>query len=86
MKSEFNMKLSVNIDRIVTIRQARMTDEPDPVYAAMLAEMGGADGIAVHLRRTAATFRNATWRSAPGDQEQTEHGDSLFPWTWSRSL
>ncbi|HSQ34999.1 MAG TPA: pyridoxine 5'-phosphate synthase, partial [Candidatus Binatia bacterium] len=45
------MKLSVNIDHIATIRQARMTDEPDPVYAAMLAELGGADGITVHLRQ-----------------------------------
>jgi pyridoxine 5-phosphate synthase len=45
------MKLSVNIDHIATIRQARMTNEPDPVYAAALAEMGGADGITVHLRQ-----------------------------------
>ena len=45
------MKLSVNIDHIATIRQARMTNEPDPVYAAVLAEMGGADGITVHLRQ-----------------------------------
>lgn len=45
------MKLSVNIDHIATIRQARMASEPDPVYAAALAEMGGADGITVHLRQ-----------------------------------
>jgi pyridoxine 5-phosphate synthase len=45
------MKLSVNIDHIATIRQARMTNEPDPVYAAMMAELGGADGITVHLRQ-----------------------------------
>ena len=45
------MKLSVNIDHIATIRQARMANEPDPVYAAVLAEMGGADGITVHLRQ-----------------------------------
>ncbi len=45
------MKLSVNIDHIATIRQARMANEPDPVYAAALAEMGGADGITVHLRQ-----------------------------------
>jgi pyridoxine 5-phosphate synthase len=45
------MKLSVNIDHIATIRQARMTNEPDPVTAAALAEMGGADGITVHLRQ-----------------------------------
>lgn len=45
------MKLSVNIDHIATIRQARMASEPDPVYAAALAELGGADGITVHLRQ-----------------------------------
>jgi pyridoxine 5-phosphate synthase len=45
------MKLSVNIDHIATIRQARMANEPDPVYAAALAELGGADGITVHLRQ-----------------------------------
>jgi pyridoxine 5-phosphate synthase len=45
------MKLSVNIDHIATIRQVRMANEPDPVYAAVLAEMGGADGITVHLRQ-----------------------------------
>jgi pyridoxine 5-phosphate synthase len=45
------MKLCVNIDHIATIRQARMSNEPDPVYAAALAELGGADGITVHLRQ-----------------------------------
>jgi len=44
------MRLYVNIDHVATIRQARMTDEPDPVRAAVLAELGGADGITVHLR------------------------------------
>lgn len=43
-------KLGVNIDHVATIRQARMTNEPDPVHAAVLAELGGADGITVHLR------------------------------------
>lgn len=42
--------LGVNIDHIATIRQARKTNEPDPVTAAALAEMGGADGITIHLR------------------------------------
>lgn len=42
--------LGVNIDHIATIRQARQTVEPDPVAAAVLAELGGADGITVHLR------------------------------------
>lgn len=42
--------LGVNIDHIATIRQVRRTVEPDPVAAAVLAELGGADGITVHLR------------------------------------
>jgi len=44
------MKLAVNIDHIATIREARKTDEPDPVAAAMLCELAGAQGITVHLR------------------------------------
>ena len=44
------MRLYVNIDHVATVRQARGTDEPDPVRAAVLAELGGADGITVHLR------------------------------------
>jgi pyridoxine 5-phosphate synthase len=44
------VRLYVNIDHIATVRQARRTDEPDPVRAAVLAELGGADGITVHLR------------------------------------
>jgi pyridoxine 5-phosphate synthase len=43
-------KLSINIDHIATIRQARRTIEPEPVAAAVLAELGGADGITAHLR------------------------------------
>ena len=37
-------------DHIATVRQARRTVEPDPVHLALLAELGGADGITVHLR------------------------------------
>lgn len=44
------MRLGVNVDHVATVRQARRADEPDPVRAAMLAELGGADGITVHLR------------------------------------
>ena len=43
-------QLGVNIDHIATIRQARRTVEPDPVWGAALAELGGADGITLHLR------------------------------------
>ncbi|EAQ77897.1 pyridoxine 5'-phosphate synthase [Blastopirellula marina] len=42
--------LGVNIDHVATVRQARQTNEPDPVWAAALAEMGGADCITLHLR------------------------------------
>lgn len=44
------MKLGVNIDHVATLRQARRGGEPDPVHAAVLCEMAGADGITVHLR------------------------------------
>lgn len=44
------VKLGVNIDHIATIRQARGSDEPDPVAAAVFAELAGAHGITVHLR------------------------------------
>ena len=43
-------ELGVNIDHVATVRQARRTFEPDPVWAAALAELGGADGITIHLR------------------------------------
>jgi pyridoxine 5-phosphate synthase len=43
-------KLGVNIDHVATLRQARQGREPDPVWAAMKAELGGADQITVHLR------------------------------------
>jgi len=42
--------LGVNIDHVATIRQARRTVEPDPIAAAVLAELAGAEGITVHLR------------------------------------
>ncbi len=44
------MLLGVNIDHVATIREARKTFEPDPVMAATLALLGGADGITIHLR------------------------------------
>lgn len=44
------LTLGVNIDHIATIRQARLTVEPDPISAAVLAELGGANGITIHLR------------------------------------
>jgi pyridoxine 5-phosphate synthase len=44
------LRLGVNIDHVATLRQARGGQEPDPVWAAVLAELGGADGITIHLR------------------------------------
>lgn len=43
-------QLGVNVDHVATVRQARRTNEPDPVWAAVEAELGGADGITFHLR------------------------------------
>ncbi|MEE9133182.1 MAG: pyridoxine 5'-phosphate synthase [Gemmatimonadota bacterium] len=44
------MRLYINLDHVATVREARKTDEPDPVRAAVLAELGGAQAITVHLR------------------------------------
>jgi len=49
-KEEIMADLCINVDHIATIRQARGTDEPDPVIAAGIVELAGADGIVVHLR------------------------------------
>src|SRR5688572_20509621 len=49
MESKY-VKLGVNIDHIATIREARKGPDPDPIVAAVLAEIAGADGITVHLR------------------------------------
>ncbi len=44
------IRLGVNVDHVATVRQARRAKEPDPIAAALLATLGGADGITVHLR------------------------------------
>ncbi len=44
------LKLGVNVDHIATLRQARLANEPDPVQAALICELAGADSIVVHLR------------------------------------
>lgn len=74
------MRLAVNIDHIATIREARKTDEPDPVAAAVICELAGAQGITVHLRgdrrhiqdrdveilrRTVATHLNIEMAASP---------------------
>src|SRR3954462_11064656 len=74
------MRLAVNIDHIATIREARKSDEPDPIAAAVICELAGAQGITVHLRgdrrhmqdrdveilkRTVATHRNVGMQQSP---------------------
>jgi pyridoxine 5-phosphate synthase len=56
------MRLYINIDHVATVRQARRTDEPDPVKAALLAEQAGADGITVHLREDRRHIQDADVR------------------------
>ena len=56
------IELGVNIDHVATLRQARMTYEPDPVWAAVEAHLGGADGITVHLREDRRHIQDADVR------------------------
>ena len=53
------IELGVNIDHVATIRQARKTYEPEPVWAAVEAHIGGADGITVHLREDRRHIQDA---------------------------
>ena len=53
------MRLYVNIDHVATVREARQTDEPDPVQAAAAAERAGADGITAHLREDRRHIQDA---------------------------
>lgn len=59
MPSTRALRLYVNVDHVATIRQARRTDEPDPVAAARLAEQAGADGITAHLREDRRHMQDA---------------------------
>ncbi len=52
------MRLGVNVDHVATLREARKTTEPDPVTAAMTAEMGGADQVTFHLREDRRHIQN----------------------------
>lgn len=56
------IELGVNIDHVATLRQARRTYEPDPVWAAVEAHLGGADGITVHLREDRRHIQDADVR------------------------
>jgi len=59
MPSTRALRLYVNVDHVATIRQARRTDEPDPVAAARLCERAGADGITAHLREDRRHMQDA---------------------------
>jgi pyridoxine 5-phosphate synthase len=56
------MRLAVNVDHIATLRNARAETEPDPVYAAVLAELAGASGIVCHLREDRRHIRDSDLR------------------------
>src|SRR5579863_9752273 len=53
------LRLYINVDHVATIRQARKTDEPDPVAAAVVCEAAGADGITAHLREDRRHMQDA---------------------------
>jgi pyridoxine 5-phosphate synthase len=63
-------RLVVNVDHVATVRQARLAQEPDPVTAATLALLGGADGIVVHLREDRRHIQDRDVRLL----RQTVHG------------
>jgi pyridoxine 5-phosphate synthase len=54
-----HQRLFINVDHVATIRQARRTDEPDPVAAALVCEAAGADGITAHLREDRRHIQDA---------------------------
>ena len=70
MRSANNMKknilLGVNIDHVATIRQARGTRYPDPIYAALMAEQAGADSITLHLREDRRHIQDRDLRAMRG--------------------
>src|SRR6516165_7457127 len=57
------IRLGVNIDHVATLRQARRADQPDPVAAAVLAMLAGADGITIHLREDRRHIQDRDLRS-----------------------
>src|SRR6476660_4286106 len=64
--SATTQRLYINIDHVATVRQARRTDEPDPVEAAILAERAGADGITAHLREDRRHIQDADVEALSG--------------------
>src|SRR2546422_369235 len=78
------MRLYVNIDHVATLRQARRTDEPDPLPAALAAERGGADGITVHLREDRRHIQDADVRALLGGVK-TLVNLGRYAHTWRRN-
>src|SRR2546426_1080980 len=76
------MRLYVNIDHVATVREARRTDEPDPLRAAELAERGGADGITGHLREDRR--RDAVARAADLGVPAVELHTGRYAHGWRR--
>ena len=76
------IELGVNIDHIATLRQARRTYEPDPVWGAVEAHLGGADGITVHLREDRRHIQDADVRRL---RELTQEGNSR-PRAWTATV
>src|SRR5947209_19527129 len=68
------VRLGVNVDHVATVRQARRTAEPDPVAAAVLAVLGGADGITIHLREDRRHIQDRDLRLL---RETVPHGLNL---------
>ena len=74
------IRLGVNIDHVATVRQARRAHEPDPVAAAVLAMLGGADGITVHLREDRRHIQDRDVRLLRADGD-----DTGSTWRWPPS-
>src|SRR3989449_7548206 len=89
-------RLGVNVDHVATLRQARGGKEPDPVAAAVLAELGGADGIVIHLREDRRHIQDRDLRllrevvqtkldlEMAATEEMVRIARSSFVWTTSR--
>ncbi len=87
-ESQTMPRLGVNIDHVATLRQARGGREPDPVWAAVLAELGGADGITIHLREDRRHIQDRDLRLLRQTVQvrlnlelAVEPASSIWPWS-----
>ena len=82
------MRLGLNIDHIATLRQARRAREPEPVTAALIAELAGAEGITVHLRGDRRHIQDRDvelLRQVDRHQAQHRDGGDATRWWASRA-